>query len=386
MDDADDAADDAHADADAKGSDRPPRRWAVTPVGAFVASHVVTLAAVYAARFVHAGWGVLFVLTRWDGSWYLAVAEGGYPNGLPLGTGAAAQTPLGFFPLYPILIRAVASLPGIDDIGAALAVNTAFGLLATVLVWRLAASVFDIDTADRSVVLLCFFVGAYAWTFAYTEGVFMAAGAAVLLLLHHKHFWWAALVGGIGSAARPNGLVFAVTCAVAVVLHWRETRESRALPSPLLASTGFVAHLVYLQAHTGDAFAWQRAQERGWGQRIDFGFSTVKRFVDFAHHPVHDLNLIVPMLTVLSLVPLAWMLWRSRPPATWLVFSAVSIVPSLVTAGVALTPRHVFAAFPLLVCTAWRVRGNAYSGLLAMSAGALGVVTLVSAGTVSLTP
>lgn len=356
------------------------------PVAAFAASRLVTLFAAYAVRFVLAGWGMLAVLTRWDGAWYMSVAQEGYPTTVLGGVGPPAQSRLGFFPLFPLLIRAVAALPGVSYAVAAVVVNGVFSLVATLLVWRLAAEVFDRETADRSAFLLCFFVGSYAFTYAYTEGVFMATGAAVLLLLHRRHFWWAALVGGVGSAVRPNGFVFAVTCAAAVLLHWRETKDARPLPSPVLAAAGYLAHLAYLHVHTGDAFAWQRTQERGWGQRTDLGQATVERFFDFAAHPVQDLNLIVPMLTVLAIVPLAWMLWQARPPATWLVFSAVCLLPSLVSTGVALTPRHLFAAFPLLVGAARRLRGNLYSLTLATSAALLGTIMLLTGGTSSLTP
>ncbi|HVF75622.1 MAG TPA: glycosyltransferase family 39 protein [Acidimicrobiales bacterium] len=362
--------------------------WLIVPVAAYFASRLVTLAAAYAVRFVVPGFGVVSVMTRkWDATWYLSVAEHGYPADLPTGVGNAGQSAHGFFPLFPLLTRLVAELPGVSLPVAAVLVNTLAGLLATILLWRLVTAVFDRVVADRSVFLFCFFVGSYAFTFAYTEGVFLACAAGCLLLLHHQRWWWAAVVGGIGSASRPTGYVFAVTCAVAVFLHWRETRDWKPLASPLLAASGLVAFHVYLHLRTGDAFAWQRVQERGWGQRTDWGISTARRVGNYLLHPNHDLNLLVPVLSVLVILPLAWLLLRARPPVPWVVFAAFTLAPGLVAVSVALTPRHLFAAFPLLVGAAVALSDeNLYRLTLAVSAGVLAVLMFVTGGTVSLTP
>jgi len=361
--------------------------WVVVPVAAYLASRLVTLAACYAVRYVRGGVGLVLVMSGWDAQWYLALAEDGYPSTVPQGEGALAESPLGFFPLFPLLARAVSVLPGIGLAAAAVIVNTVAGLAASILVWRLASEVYDRDVANRAVCLFCFFVGSYAFTFAYAEGVFLACAAGCLLLLHQRRFWWAALVAGIGSASRPTGIVLAVTCAVAVFLHWRETRDWKPLPSPLLAAAGWIAFHVYLHVHTGDAFAWLRVHERARGHRTDLGASTARRIFDYATGPNGDLNLLVPVLSVLAIVPLAWMLVRARPPAPWLVFVGFSLLPGLASKGIALTPRHLLAAFPLLVGAAWALRhDNLYRLTLATSAGVLVAVMFVSGGTLLLRP
>lgn len=49
----------------------------------------------------------------WDGSWYRAIAEDGYPDGLPRGEdGRVLQNAWAFFPLFPALARTVMSLTG----------------------------------------------------------------------------------------------------------------------------------------------------------------------------------------------------------------------------------------------------------------------------------
>jgi hypothetical protein len=58
------------------------------------------------------GYGT-FVGLFWDGSWYRAVAEDGYPAGLPRDPdGTVHQNAWAFFPLFPLLVRALMAVTG----------------------------------------------------------------------------------------------------------------------------------------------------------------------------------------------------------------------------------------------------------------------------------
>ena len=57
----------------------------VVPIGAYVVSRLMILAAAGLASSVKHGLTIGTALTSWDGGWYLRIAEGGYlPRGLPL--------------------------------------------------------------------------------------------------------------------------------------------------------------------------------------------------------------------------------------------------------------------------------------------------------------
>ena len=53
-------------------------------------------------------------MTSWDGQWYWDIAENGYPGSALDDGGRPAQTSLAFFPLYPMVVRAVMQLTGIE--------------------------------------------------------------------------------------------------------------------------------------------------------------------------------------------------------------------------------------------------------------------------------
>jgi hypothetical protein len=363
------------------------RRWFIVPLVAFGASRLLTVAVAYAARFFTPGWGIVDVFTkRWDATWYLEVARNGYPSTIPPGEGDVAQSSLGFFPLYPIVTRGVGEVLGVDLRLAAVLVNLVAGAVATVLLWRLAEALFGEDTAHRAVFLFCFFPGAYALSLAYSEALFLAFAIGCLLLLEQRRWWWAAVVGGIGSAARPTGYALALCCAFAVVLHWRRTRDWRPLASPVVAAGGFLAFLAYLHVHTGNALAYQDVQRRGWNQGLDLGTTTARRIVDYALDPNDDLNLLVPVLSVLGALVLLWLLVRTRPPGILLVYAGATLLPGFLSTSVALTPRHLLVAFPVVLGPARALRDNAYACALAVFAGGLALLTLLIVATYRLTP
>ena len=73
-------------------------------------------------------------LSLFDGQWSLELADHGYPD-----QALHVKSSLGFLPLYPLAIRGLASVFAGSPLAAALLVSFAGGLLAAVLVQRLAA-------------------------------------------------------------------------------------------------------------------------------------------------------------------------------------------------------------------------------------------------------
>lgn len=89
--------------------------------------------------FAHYDGGAVFwdYLQSWDVQWYRRVAFEGYPAELPIdAVGDVRQNTWAFFPVFPVLVRAV-MLVGLDYYVAATIVATVFGLLATLALHRM---------------------------------------------------------------------------------------------------------------------------------------------------------------------------------------------------------------------------------------------------------
>lgn len=356
--------------------------WVWRPLLAFAASRLAVLVAAGVVTQVVPGLRLPAALQKWDGAWFLTLIRDGYPHVIPITDGHVASSTVCFFPLYPLAVRAVHRL-GFGVVPAAFAVVTAAGLVATLVVWRLLCAVRGPRTADRAVALLCFFPGALVLSMLYSEALMLALAAGCLLALHRRRWVTSGVLAALAGATRFNGIVLVLPCAWAAVDGLWRRRDWRALAAPLLAPLGTAAFMVYLRLHTGMADAYFRTQREGWGQKIDPAGSL--RYVStFIRHPFGAVNVTIVTASLVFVVVAAVVLVRSRPPAIFVLYAAGCVVLSLLTPNLALAPRFVFMAFPLVTAFADALPAAGAAAFLGAEATVLGAwaVLVLSSTTV----
>jgi len=99
-----------------------------------------------------------------DGRSYLLLSEFGYARDSPL---------CAFYPLWPLIIRAGASVSGGNHLIAALVLSNLFSLCAWVLFYRLVEHRWGRETAFWSLIFLIAFPGSLFFQFGYTESLFL---------------------------------------------------------------------------------------------------------------------------------------------------------------------------------------------------------------------
>jgi len=192
----------------------------------------------------------------WDASWYRSIAEGGYPQGLPRdASGLVQQNSWAFFPMYPLLARALMLATGLSWTTVAPTLSLVLGGAAAVVIALLVRSVLgpeDIRASLGTVLLLGVFPSAVVLQVAYTESLALLLIAAALLLIRTRHYLWASAVVMALGFTRAVALPMAVVVLVHAVHRWREHRrdEERIWPAEV-ASLG-VLGVVSVAA----GFAW----------------------------------------------------------------------------------------------------------------------------------
>lgn len=156
------------------------------------------------------------VMTSWDGQWYWDIAVSGYPSSARGADGQPAQTSLAFFPLYPMLVRAVMSLTGTGFEVAAPATSLIVGGAAVLAVYALVQRCVDRRRALITVVLVCVFPSSPILQAAYTESLALLLLASALLLLHLQRYMGALVLVLLLGLTRNIALVLAPV----VLLHW----------------------------------------------------------------------------------------------------------------------------------------------------------------------
>jgi hypothetical protein len=318
------------------------------------------------------------VFTQWDGLWYLEIVRNGYPRTIPPDiTYFQEEARAAFFPLYPMLVRAVdVVLPGGDTM-AALALNFLMGAVAVVLVGMLALRFTDVETAARSMMIFAVFPGSFVLTFAYSEATLIVLAAACLLLLHDERWVLAGVVGALATATRPNGLAVVAACAVAAFIAIRRRHDWSSLAAPLISPLGFVGFQAFLFWHTDESAAWWRVQREAWAEGTSFGVTAVRRTYGFITNPLASPTDTITVATLVALGIALWCVWKRRLPPPLLAYSLVVIVLMLLPATVTARPRFLFTAFPLVIpVAAWFPRRDRVAWELMLVACGAGLAAL----------
>lgn len=206
------------------------------------------------------------VFAGWDSGWYFDIASRGYyfnPEG---------QSSIAFFPLYPMLMRAVAWPFGGTDkaiwIAGIVVSSAAFGL-ALLAVHRFTHRMFgDREVARRTVLYLAIFPFSFFFTRVYAESIFLLTSVLAVSRAYDQRWWQAGGWGALATLARPNGILIALPLAL-LALGGRPgagvlARRSAAL---LLMPLALAAYCGYVYTLSGDPLGWLSAQAH-WGYSL----------------------------------------------------------------------------------------------------------------------
>jgi hypothetical protein len=334
-------------------------------------------------------------LSQWDGLWYRELADHGYPDHV-----VHVQSTLGFFPLYPMVVwlvshAAVVPFARYEILSTTIAgviVSGIGGLIATVLVGRLAEGWWGEQAARRAVLLFCLFPGSVVFSMVYAEGIMIPLAAGCILALQRKRWLLAGGLAGVATATEPQALVLVLVCAVSAALELRRHRSHlRALLAPALSLVGAASFAGFLWIWTGSPFASLIAQRDGWSEKTDLLAlvhltDTLADQISFRHfnHPTIDLNLVVGLGGAIVLIVLLVLVLRN-----WREMSVEAIVYTLGISWLGLTsefvppmPRLLITAFPAVIVVARYVRGRPFTALLWVNGIALaGLSALTFVGT-----
>ncbi|MFD9338588.1 hypothetical protein ACFWBF_29955 [Streptomyces sp. NPDC060028] len=337
---------------------RPPvRTRAATPaavlaLGVFAAVRGAGLLVLCAASW-WAGRSPLRVLGgSWDSVWYVWIAGHGYGRTQMWPAGGSVQSDLAFFPLYPLLLRAVSQvLPGGLAV-AGLAVAWAAAALAAVGVYRVGEHLLGARAGVLLVGLWAALPHGVVLTLAYTEALLSACAAWALYALLRGRWLWAAALAVLAGLTRPTGLAVAaaVSATALTAVLGRRSRAPEVWVAGLLAPAGWAAYLLAVGVRLGDPLGGYFTVQRRWGSRFDFGEDALRsaEVVLTGGHVPLAAAVTVGVMALAGL--LAALLVLDRTPLPLLAYTGVLLLIAFGGAGFFESkPRFLLPAFPLLL-------------------------------------
>lgn len=224
---------------------------------------VVVLAVVFGKGYVPLGSSAVagphwyHALLRWDSEWYRTIATDGYVYNGDL---TQVHTVV-FYPLYPLLSRALAGITGLPVVDAMLLAANGAALVAVILLFKLVREEFGDAIAFLTVTFLSFFPASYFLSAGYTESLTLMWIACFFLALKRRKFLAAALIAGLATATRSSGIVLLPVLLWELWSHRTPKQFARdALPLAIIATAGLWIYMLYLGHAFGNPLAFSDGQ------------------------------------------------------------------------------------------------------------------------------
>jgi Mannosyltransferase (PIG-V) len=297
--------------------------------------------------FPPTGITALDVWTRWDGPFYVQIATSGYDARPPLPT-------IVFFPLYPALIRVVATIGGGGSVAywlAPVVISLASLTVAVGYLIALARIDFGDHVARRAALYLLVFPTSLFLSAVYPESLFLALTVASFYYARRGTWWLVGLLGLAAALTRPYGALLAIPLAFEYLLQrdfdWRRIRPGLLwlglIPMGLVLFLGYIAWKFGPGAMGAAQDIWGRAAVPPWevlaryveGPIIVHGFSTLgSSLVDLGFAAFFA-----------AMVVVAWL--RLRP--SYALYSTLLLAAFLSSGKFVSVPRYGLALFPVFL-------------------------------------
>ncbi len=142
-------------------------------------------------------------LLRWDSIWYATIVNEGYRyNGDDL-----VQQSVVFYPLYPLIAKALSIFTGINGLLALLVVANVAGVLGVLALFKYVRQDYGDEIAFSTIAFFSFFPASLFLSAGYTESLTLLLILCFFLLLKREQFFFAATFAGLAVATRSTGLV-----------------------------------------------------------------------------------------------------------------------------------------------------------------------------------
>lgn len=292
------------------------------------------------------GWDVF---ARWDSNWYRIIVEKGYdyaPDG--------QQHSIAFFPLFPLLVKAVVSLGVPFNVAGTLLNNLAF-LGALILLYRWMTQRFGIAVARWSTAVLAWCPYSLFSTIIYTEGVFLLLTTAALWAFDRQRYGLAMIAGALSTATR---ITAAPLVPAMLYVAWRERRLPMAYLAGLVASMGLILFMGYCAVRFGEPLAFVKVQS-GWRERLGFDWMGWLSIFSFGYFGQPPWNGLIKALMLFGGGFLFWKYRKELPPIA-LVYGVGAFLLIFLSGSLTSVERYAYGvvtlsmAFGMLLARHWR--------------------------------
>lgn len=265
------------------------------------------------------------LFSHWDGVWYRKIATVGYEY-----INDGKYHTIAFFPLFPILARAVMFLGLPFEIAATLVNN--FALLGAMwIVYHWMQERYDITTARWSTSVLAWCPLSLFGTVIYTEGLFLLFSTAALRAFDKSQYTSAGLWGAMATATRSTGLMLVPSF---LIVAWRENKPKQAYFAAFATTMGLILFSLYCGWRFGDLIAFVSVQ-KAWNWQHPGWWNVLIKALTLDKEN---------LLRIVMFFGGGYLLWhlRTRLPLVAVVYGLASLAMIQATGSLSSVSRYVY--------------------------------------------
>ncbi|MBU2760427.1 glycosyltransferase family 39 protein [Acidithiobacillus sulfurivorans] len=208
-------------------------------------------------------------LIHWDAGWYMDIVQHGYSyNGNP-----NDQQNIAFFPLYPIIMKVLEQLFGLQNGVATIFPALLFGVASIYAFHALARTRLNENASLFATAAYALYPGATFFVSAYPTSIMNLLVIITFLAFNKKRYFIAAIAAGISTAGGAL-LVFlsaTITLAYANKIIFKENKLTTSKFFQLIlfafvSFSGIIVFMLYQQISFGNALAFIDVQ-KAWGYK-----------------------------------------------------------------------------------------------------------------------
>ncbi len=275
-------------------------------------------------------------LANWDGQHYIGIAEFGYSE----------KFQYAFFPLYPLVIRAVTFFTK-NYLISALLISFFSTFLGVLVLNKLISLEFSYQKARETIIYLLIFPTAFFFLTAYSDGFFFLLVSLTFYFKRKQNLLMASLVAALAALTRVLGVALIMSLLIQIYLKQGLNRKNWVI---LLSPLGIIIYSIYLYIKTSDPFYFIAAQSH-WERALSLpsiSFWHSLNNISSSNLSTIDLNVLFNLLFAIFGVGMVLRSFRFVP-SLYSIFGLVYILIPLTTSSLESFPRFLLPVFPIFI-------------------------------------
>ena len=296
----------------------------------------------------------LMPFANWDSGWYLSIAEKGY-----IYLNAGTITNVVFFPLYPLLMRFIATVSGLDTLLAGITISLISITLAAWYLYLLTKKDYGEKIAWQTIIFLLIFPSSIFFSFVYTESLFICLVIMSFYYIREERFALVGILGFLTALTKPWGVIILIP----LLIEYYQKRNFSLKQTDTqiwfltIIPMGLLLYMQFLKMKFGSYFVFMSGQKL-WHNETAFNFFTVLKnyfnniFFNISDNPAFQTAITIDFLFFIFGFSMSVYIFIKIRKSYGIYSLLTCLIPALSGIFVSMS-RYIVVAFPIYITLAY---------------------------------